>query len=203
MFYPSPNGMVGKERLLPAQGLLTFTISGRILHWQQDATGFLAGLSYMTQRQADLLSNSFPSHFSWLGESCIEVNKQKGCSQLTLLPPYPTDSKEHLNGFHSDLSKLMMKRRRLWDYLFQLPWMMDGEIFTATLVPSGNMTPNSSMTLEQKTTFAFVILLFIFLGILIVRCFRILLDPYQSMPTSTWADGLDGLEKGQFDYALA
>ncbi|KAM6362768.1 cortexin-3 isoform 1-T1 [Pluvialis apricaria] len=113
------------------------------------------------------------------------------------------DSTKHLNGFHPDLSKLMMKRRRLWDYLFQLPWMMDGEIFTATLVPSGNMTPNSSMTLEQKTTFAFVILLFIFLGILIVRCFRILLDPYQSMPTSTWADGLDGLEKGQFDYALA
>ncbi|KFQ10529.1 Cortexin-3, partial [Haliaeetus albicilla] len=57
------------------------------------------------------------------------------------------------------------------------------------------------MTLEQKTTFAFVILLFIFLGILIVRCFRILLDPYRSMPTSTWADGLDGLEKVQFDYA--
>ncbi|KFP80519.1 Cortexin-3, partial [Apaloderma vittatum] len=79
---------------------------------------------------------------------------------------------------------------------------MDGEIFTATLVPSGNMAPNSSMTLEQKTTFAFVILLFIFLGILIVRCFRILLDPYQSMPTSTWADELHGLEKAQFDYAL-
>ncbi|KFO88474.1 Cortexin-3, partial [Buceros rhinoceros silvestris] len=58
------------------------------------------------------------------------------------------------------------------------------------------------MTLEQKTTFAFVILLFILLGILIVRCFRILLDPYRSMPTSTWADGLDGLEKGQFDYVL-
>ncbi|XP_010085514.1 PREDICTED: cortexin-3 [Pterocles gutturalis] len=97
----------------------------------------------------------------------------------------------------------MIKRRRLWDCSFQLTWMMDGDIFTATLVPSGNTTPNSSMTLEQKTTFAFVILLFIFLGILIVRCFRILLDPYQSMPTSTWADGLDGLEKGQFDYALA
>ncbi|XP_072716224.1 cortexin-3 [Ciconia boyciana] len=81
--------------------------------------------------------------------------------------------------------------------------MMDGGIFTATLVPSGNMRPNSSMTLEQKTTFVFVILLFVFLGILIVRCFQILLDPYWSMPTSTWADGLDGLEKGQFDYALA
>ncbi|XP_040436858.1 cortexin-3 [Falco naumanni] len=97
----------------------------------------------------------------------------------------------------------MMKRRQLWDYSFQLPGMMDGEILAATLLPSENMTSNSSMTLEQKTTFAFVILLFIFLGILIVRCFRILLDPYQSMPTSTWADGLDGLEKGQFDYALA
>ncbi|KAM6301639.1 LOW QUALITY PROTEIN: cortexin-3 [Podargus strigoides] len=124
-----------------------------------------------------------------------------GYSQLTLLPPCPTDSKVHLNGSYSDLSKLMMKTR-LWD-LFQLYWMMDGEVVTATLVPPGNMTPNSSMTLEQKTTFAFVILLFIFLGILIVRCFRILLDPYRSMPTSTWADGLDGLEKGQFDYALA
>ncbi|POI22164.1 hypothetical protein CIB84_014089, partial [Bambusicola thoracicus] len=109
----------------------------------------------------------------------------------------------YLNGFYYGLSKLMMKKRRLWDYSFHLPWMMDGEILTATLVPSGNMTPDSSMTLEQKTTFAFVILLFIFLGILIIRCFRILLDPYRSMPTSTWADGLDGLEKGQFDYALA
>uniref|UniRef100_A0A8C2TLJ1 Cortexin 3 n=2 Tax=Coturnix japonica TaxID=93934 RepID=A0A8C2TLJ1_COTJA len=112
-------------------------------------------------------------------------------------------NKVHPSGFYYGLSKLMMKRRRLWDYSFHLPWMMDGEIFAATLVPSGNVTPDSSMTLEQKTTFAFVILLFIFLGILIVRCFRILLDPYRSMPTSTWADGLDGLEKGQFDYALA
>ncbi|NWI68229.1 CTXN3 protein, partial [Todus mexicanus] len=81
--------------------------------------------------------------------------------------------------------------------------MMDGEIFTVTLVPSGNRTLNSSMTLEQKTSFAFVILLFIFLGILIVHCFRILLDPYQSMPTSASADGPDGLEKGQFNYAVA
>ncbi|KAG7499731.1 cortexin-3 [Solea senegalensis] len=59
------------------------------------------------------------------------------------------------------------------------------------------------MSLEQKTTFALVIFLFVFLLILIVRCFRILLDPYRSMPTSTWADGLDGLEKGQFDNTLA
>ncbi|KAM9214317.1 LOW QUALITY PROTEIN: cortexin-3 [Leptosomus discolor] len=91
----------------------------------------------------------------------------------------------------------MMKRKRLWGYS-----MMDREIFTGTLLPSGNLTPNSSMTLEQKTTFAIVILLFIFLGILVVLCF-ILLNPYQSVPTSTWAGGLDGLEKGLFDCALA
>ncbi|XP_076768731.1 cortexin-3 [Arvicanthis niloticus] len=81
--------------------------------------------------------------------------------------------------------------------------MMDGgQPVPSPLVPLGNGS-DYSMSLEQKTTFVFVILLFIFLGILIVRCFRILLDPYRSMPTSTWADGLEGLEKGQFDHALA
>lgn len=84
-----------------------------------------------------------------------------------------------------------------------IPWTMDGgQPIPSPLVPLGNLS-DSSMSLEQKTTFVFVILLFIFLGILIVRCFRILLDPYRSMPTSTWADGLEGLEKGQFDHALA
>ncbi|MBN3313417.1 CTXN2 protein, partial [Atractosteus spatula] len=60
-----------------------------------------------------------------------------------------------------------------------------------------------SLTLEQKTAFAFVGMLLIFLGLLIVRCFRILLDPYSSMPSSTWADGVEGIEKGTFEYALA
>lgn len=83
-------------------------------------------------------------------------------------------------------------------------WTMDGgQPVPSPLVPLENASADSSMSLEQKTTFVFVILLFIFLGILIVRCFRILLDPYRSMPTSTWADGLEGLEKGQFDHALA
>uniref|UniRef100_A0A8C6H1I5 Cortexin 3 n=1 Tax=Mus spicilegus TaxID=10103 RepID=A0A8C6H1I5_MUSSI len=80
--------------------------------------------------------------------------------------------------------------------------MDGGQPVPSPLVPLGNES-DYSMSLEQKTTFVFVILLFIFLGILIVRCFRILLDPYRSMPTSTWADGLEGLEKGQFDHALA
>ncbi|KPP62537.1 cortexin-2-like [Scleropages formosus] len=68
---------------------------------------------------------------------------------------------------------------------------------------SGNDIMAYSLTLEQKTVFAFVGMLLVFLGLLIIRCFRILLDPYSSMPSSTWADGVEGLEKGTFEYALA
>nr|XP_006628708.1 PREDICTED: cortexin-2 [Lepisosteus oculatus] len=68
---------------------------------------------------------------------------------------------------------------------------------------NGNELMTYSLTLEQKTAFAFVGMLLIFLGLLIVRCFRILLDPYSSMPSSTWADGVEGIEKGTFEYALA
>ncbi|XP_041916213.1 uncharacterized protein LOC121680748 isoform X1 [Alosa sapidissima] len=83
--------------------------------------------------------------------------------------------------------------------------------FSSSLLPPAIQIPRGQsphpatgmVTLEQKTTFALVFFLFLLLGVLIVRCFRILLDPYRSMPTSTWADGLDGLEKGQFDYTLA
>ncbi|XP_072920005.1 cortexin-3 [Hemitrygon akajei] len=99
------------------------------------------------------------------------------------------------------LEEFVMRKRKFWEHSFQLAWRMESET-TSTLLPAVDPA-HHGMTLEQKTTFAFVIFLFIFLGILIVRCFRILLDPYRSMPTSTWADGLDGLEKGQFDYALA
>uniref|UniRef100_A0A8C9V480 Cortexin 2 n=1 Tax=Scleropages formosus TaxID=113540 RepID=A0A8C9V480_SCLFO len=68
---------------------------------------------------------------------------------------------------------------------------------------NGDEIASYSLTLEQKAAFAFVGMLLIFLGLLIVRCFRILLDPYSSMPSSTWADGVEGLEKGTFEYALA
>ncbi|MEE6459745.1 hypothetical protein FKM82_000723 [Ascaphus truei] len=97
----------------------------------------------------------------------------------------------------------MRRKRTFWNCLFPFSWTMVGETLPSTLLPTLSASYGASMNLEQKTTFAFVILLFIILGVLIVRCFRILLDPYKSMPTSTWADGVDGLEKGQFDYALA
>uniref|UniRef100_A0A672S8Q6 Cortexin 2 n=1 Tax=Sinocyclocheilus grahami TaxID=75366 RepID=A0A672S8Q6_SINGR len=45
-----------------------------------------------------------------------------------------------------------------------------------------------SLSLEQKTAFAFVGMLLVFLGL--------------SMPSSSWGDGLEGLEKGTFEYAL-
>ncbi|KAJ7335646.1 hypothetical protein JRQ81_013587, partial [Phrynocephalus forsythii] len=107
------------------------------------------------------------------------------------------ENERQCNTYH-DFPVLMTKGRILWDYFFHHSWRMDGE----SLFSSRNLHSETGITLEQKTTFVFVILLFIFLGFLIVRCFRILLDPYRSMPTSTWTDGLDGLEKGQFDYAL-
>ncbi|XP_067878898.1 cortexin-3 [Heterodontus francisci] len=58
----------------------------------------------------------------------------------------------------------------------------------------------STVTLEQKTTFVLVVFLFAFLGLLIVRCCRILLDPYRSMSSSTWTDYM---EKDALDYRMA
>lgn len=63
-----------------------------------------------------MLLNYFPSRFSPLEERYIEVNQQKGYSQLILLAPQPKGSKVHLKGFYSDLSKLMIEGRWLWDY---------------------------------------------------------------------------------------
>uniref|UniRef100_A0A8C9RQF0 Cortexin-3-like n=1 Tax=Scleropages formosus TaxID=113540 RepID=A0A8C9RQF0_SCLFO len=75
------------------------------------------------------------------------------------------------------------------------------DFLSSTLSASGPaLPPSSSLTLEQKAAFVFVLLLFIFLGLLIIRCFRILLDPYRSMPSSTWTDYM---EKDTFDYRIA
>ncbi|XP_051001005.1 cortexin-2 [Acomys russatus] len=62
---------------------------------------------------------------------------------------------------------------------------------------------SDSLTLEQQAGFAFVGVLCIFLGLLIIRCFKILLDPYSSMPSSTWEDEVEEFDKGTFEYALA
>ncbi|KAJ7423283.1 Cortexin-1 [Willisornis vidua] len=77
---------------------------------------------------------------------------------------------------------------------------MDYELLSPALVepPAGT----AGMDAEQKTVFAFVIFLLVFLVMLMVRCFRILLDPYSRMPASSWTDHKEGLERGQFDYAL-
>uniref|UniRef100_A0A8C3B2I4 Cortexin 1 n=1 Tax=Cyclopterus lumpus TaxID=8103 RepID=A0A8C3B2I4_CYCLU len=61
---------------------------------------------------------------------------------------------------------------------------------------------NNVSSFAQRTAFAFVGLLMLFLVFLLVRCFRILLDPYSRMPASSWTDHKEGLERGQFDYAL-
>uniref|UniRef100_A0A8C7H6W7 Cortexin 3 n=4 Tax=Salmoninae TaxID=504568 RepID=A0A8C7H6W7_ONCKI len=63
---------------------------------------------------------------------------------------------------------------------------------------SDEMDEGSRMA-EGKAAFVFVLLLFIALALLIVRCFRILLDPYRSMPSSNWTDHT---EKDTFDYRI-
>ncbi|XP_056277143.1 cortexin-1 [Pseudoliparis swirei] len=55
---------------------------------------------------------------------------------------------------------------------------------------------------EQGTALCFVGLLLLLLLFFIVRCVRILLDPYSSIPASSWTDHNEGLDRGQFDYAL-
>ncbi|TSP09092.1 Cortexin-2 [Bagarius yarrelli] len=46
---------------------------------------------------------------------------------------------------------------------------------------------------EQNTALCFVGFLLLFLVFLLVRCFRILLDPYGSMPASSWNNHKNGL----------
>ncbi|KAF0032128.1 hypothetical protein F2P81_016683 [Scophthalmus maximus] len=119
-----------------------------------------------------------------------------------IIPPGTTrDTKVVLSTeptFTSNLSatdKELEPRRSSMD----VPRMAEG-LFSSTLSSSGggHHVP-SYLTLEQKAAFVFVLLLFIFLALLIVRCFRILLDPYRSMPSSNWTDHT---EKDTFDYRI-
>lgn len=55
---------------------------------------------------------------------------------------------------------------------------------------------------ERGTALCFIGLLVLLLLFLLIRCVRILLDPYSSMPASSWTDHKEGLDRGQFDYAL-
>lgn len=78
---------------------------------------------------------------------------------------------------------------------------MDEDFLSSTLTASeSDLSSSSFLTLEAKAAFIFVLILFLVLGLLIIRCFRILLDPYRSMPSSTWTDYM---EKDTFDYRIA
>lgn len=86
-------------------------------------------------------------------------------------------------------------------------WVVDYEF--SSPAPPGPSVPRAPPALqpasghtEQGTTLCFVGLLLLLLLFLLVRCIRILLDPYSSMPASSWTDHKEGLERGQFDYAL-
>ncbi|XP_034039269.1 cortexin-1-like [Thalassophryne amazonica] len=55
---------------------------------------------------------------------------------------------------------------------------------------------------EHGTALCFMGLLLLLLLFLLVRCIRILLDPYSSMPASSWTDHKERLDGGQFDYVV-
>ncbi|XP_047425065.1 uncharacterized protein LOC124996274 [Mugil cephalus] len=139
--------------------------------------------------------------------------KAPGRASVKRMPQHPLGELQcHCPAPFSHFSSWMMEGEPFTSALSSLIYSAGGHFVALSSSSSSSLSPSSSssdsaiaaaMSLEQKTTFALVIFLFVFLLILIVRCFRILLDPYRSMPTSTWADGLDGLEKGQFDYTLA
>ncbi|AWP15790.1 putative cortexin-2-like [Scophthalmus maximus] len=124
------------------------------------------------------------------GYSRTDLHGQFRIGEQQVLSTEPT--------FTSNLSatdKELEPRRSSMD----VPRMAEG-LFSSTLSSSGggHHVP-SYLTLEQKAAFVFVLLLFIFLALLIVRCFRILLDPYRSMPSSNWTDHT---EKDTFDYRI-
>ncbi|XP_035278155.1 cortexin-1-like isoform X3 [Anguilla anguilla] len=73
--------------------------------------------------------------------------------------------------------------------------------FSVAGAPTAPPLPLDGYT-EQGASLVFVGLLLLLLAVLLVRCFRVLLDPFSRMPSSSWTDHKEGLERGQFEYAL-
>ncbi|XP_057684458.1 cortexin-3 [Corythoichthys intestinalis] len=65
--------------------------------------------------------------------------------------------------------------------------------------PEPDSLSSSFLAVEQRAAVVLVLVLLLFLGMLMVRCFRILLDPYRSMPSSNWTDCTD---KDALDYRI-
>ena len=89
-------------------------------------------------------------------------------------------------------------------------WVVDYDLSPTTTAPGGpsggpmggQLLPPMVVHSELGTALCLVGLLLLLLLFLVVRCIRILLDPYSSMPSSSWTDHKEGLDRGQFDYAL-
>ncbi|KAK7945801.1 hypothetical protein WMY93_001529 [Mugilogobius chulae] len=77
-------------------------------------------------------------------------------------------------------------------------WVVDYELSSPAPFPRGSsgVHPVEGHG-EQGTAFCLVGLLVLLLLFLMVRCVRILLDPYSSMPASSWTDHKEGLDRGQ------
>ncbi|XP_061521157.1 cortexin-3-like [Phycodurus eques] len=76
---------------------------------------------------------------------------------------------------------------------------MTERLYGSAPSPEPDSRSSSLLTPEQRAASVLVLVLLFFLGLLTVRCFRILLDPYRSMPASDWTDCTD---KDAFDYRV-
>lgn len=84
-------------------------------------------------------------------------------------------------------------------------WAVDYDLFSQAPLGFPRRPTGLQPTVEHSergTTLCFIGLLVLLLLFLLIRCVRILLDPYSSMPASSWTDHKEGLDRGQFDYAL-
>ncbi|XP_060676634.1 cortexin domain-containing 1 protein-like [Hemiscyllium ocellatum] len=56
------------------------------------------------------------------------------------------------------------------------------------MLPAGQEADHSSIDLDKAFALAFLALLCLFLLTMIIRCARMVIDPYSAIPTSTWQE---------------
>ncbi|KAH0625994.1 hypothetical protein JD844_034393 [Phrynosoma platyrhinos] len=158
------------------------------------------GKAHSFEGRATLVSSELPLFGTPVPLAATTVPNAWACAKGYFLPT------KMIPGSLTRKSHVSSRAGRIGGECRHCDAMEDASTLDYELLSPGQMDPGPGallgMDVEQKTVFAFVIFLLIFLVILMVRCFRILLDPYSQMPASSWTDHKEGLERGQFDYAL-
>ncbi|KAJ8277338.1 hypothetical protein GJAV_G00074120 [Gymnothorax javanicus] len=178
-----------------------------------DGFNFASGLAVVAARLENTSHITFSPPFrathswcDWRDRKLSQWERGQLCGVLSFRgcvrpPSLPASNLANLSTYPTIQTVCKFCRRAPWR-MSDVP-TLDYEVLSPGPSLSGAPTaPPLAGDAEQKTALAFVGLLLLFLIFLLVRCFRILLDPYSRMPASSWTDHKEGLERGQFDYAL-